>query len=94
MEIFYIASALLIAIIGKMAHLDLRLFPSCFILSMVTTALVASACHVSVDLTQKAEIFSGHVAGILNGINISQPNSALVRRIGLSMWRGPLNRFV
>ena len=62
-------------------------------LGVLTTALVvAKACRVSVDLTGKPEVFSGHVAGILNGINISQPNRALVRPIGLSMWRGPLNR--
>ena len=58
---------------------------------ILTTA--TNACNISVDLSDTAELVSGNVSGILNGINNSQPDSTLVRQIGLSMWRGPRNRF-
>jgi len=52
----------------------------------------APACSVAVDVApaaRRAEPLGGRVAGILSGLNLSQPAAATIAPLGLSMWRGP-----
>ena len=55
-------------------------------------AAPSKACSigVNVDATQRRPApVSGKVAGLLNGLNESQPSAASISPVGMSMWRGP-----
>ena len=51
----------------------------------------ATACTLSVDLgsAHDRRPITGRVAGLLNGVNLTQPGDALIAPLGLTMWRGP-----
>ena len=63
---------------------------------LLATQAAASAgegsCSIgcNADITQRrATPVSGRVAGLLNGLNETQPAAASILPLGMSMWRGP-----
>ena len=60
--------------------------------AQVVESAADGGCTVgcNADVTQRrATPVSGRVAGLLSGMNETQPAAASITRVGVSMWRGP-----
>ena len=58
-------------------------------LAALLVVATAGSCTVTVDLGLPRRPVSGRVAGVLNGLNNSQPPTPSIAPLGLTMWRGP-----
>ena len=70
--------------------------PMALLLLLASHQVVASAaeggCSIvcNADVSQRrATPVSGRVAGLLSGMNETQPAATSITRVGVSMWRGP-----